>query len=140
MCVSPNLKAVAMCEVVRDDSKGGGSGGGGGGSAAAAAAGDSDSKLGDAGVAAKDDVGDKFETKAQVSVFHIATRRRMRSMSIPMKGGNPVIVVLHAACGCLAHLLTRVPLTAALQPGVRDALRRFLWRQQVPGDRWRLGR
>ena len=81
MCVSPNLRAVAMCEVVKDDSKG--SGGGGGGGPAAAASGEAETDGG-----GKEDAVDKFDTKSQVSVYHIASRRRMRTMSIPMKGGT----------------------------------------------------
>ncbi len=92
--MSPNLRAVAMCEVVKTDGRGPGGGTSsstlsattGEGAAGAGAAG-----AGEGGSATRDEA-DRTETMSQVSVYHVASRRRMRTMSIAMKGGLRVSV------------------------------------------------
>ena len=110
MCVSPNLRAVAMCEVVKDESKSGGgatSAAAGAGAGAVSVSTDAEGKAGTGGAGdagGKDEVVDKFETKSQVSVYHIASRRRMRTMSIPMKGGVVLCTTLPMQGGFITPL------------------------------------
>jgi hypothetical protein len=75
MCVAPNLRAIALCETLHGNEH-----------AAGGAAGGmppSDSKLDDA----DDGGGSSNDGKSQISVYHVASRRKMRTMSLPIKGG-----------------------------------------------------
>ena len=105
MCVAPNLRAVALCEVLHSGEHGSAPAAvGGGAPAATPVAAGGEGKLADEpdesgqGSGAGQPSAAAGDAKSQVSVYHVASRRKMRTMSLPLKGG---VRVLSAVCRVL---------------------------------------